>query len=112
MAATTVRRRLSAVERAERVEASTAELAAAVEALADSGRLAVQARGLGPVPPLQLPQPALDLGAGDPAQHDPHPGRRVRHLAQARRSGAGGGEGLRIFGSVTQRLRADEVASG
>ena len=36
MAATTVRRRLTEVERAERVEALTAELAAAVEALTDS----------------------------------------------------------------------------
>jgi hypothetical protein len=36
MAATTVRRRLTEVERAARVEALTAELAAAVEALTDS----------------------------------------------------------------------------
>jgi hypothetical protein len=36
MAATTVRRRLTEVERAERVEALAAELAAAVEALTDS----------------------------------------------------------------------------
>ena len=36
MAATTARRRLTEVERAERVEALTAELAAAVAALTDS----------------------------------------------------------------------------
>ena len=36
MAATTVRRRLTEVERAERVEALAAELAAAVQALTDS----------------------------------------------------------------------------
>ena len=36
MAATTVRRRLTEVERAARVEALTAELAAAVAALTDS----------------------------------------------------------------------------
>ena len=32
-------------------------------------------------------------GAGDRAGHDPHPGRRVRQVAEAGPSGAGGGEG-------------------
>ena len=51
---------------AERVEALTAELAAAVAAPHRLHWLAVHARSLGPVPPLQLQQPAPDLGAGDP----------------------------------------------
>jgi hypothetical protein len=48
---------------------------------------------------------------GTPRGMDPHPGRRVRQVAEAGLSGAGGGKGLRIFGPVTRRLRADEVAS-
>ena len=54
MAATTVRRRLTEVERAERVEALTAELAAAVEALTDSAGWRSMLGGVGPVPPVQL----------------------------------------------------------
>jgi formiminotetrahydrofolate cyclodeaminase len=55
MATTTTKRpRLTDAERAERVEAMTAELAAAVAAPHRLHWLAVHARSLGPVPPLQL----------------------------------------------------------
>ena len=99
MAATTARRRLTEVERAERVEAlTTAELAAAVEALTDSagGRsiLEVSAR----FRRYSLNNQLLFWAQATQRGMDPHPGRRVRQVAEAGLSGAGGGKGLRIFG--------------
>ena len=54
MAATTVRRRLTEVERAERVEALTAELPTAVEALTDSTGWRSMLEVWAPIPPVQL----------------------------------------------------------
>ena len=93
MAATTVRRRLTEVERAERVEALTAELAAAVEALTDSAgwrsMLEVSARFRRYSLNNQLLLWAQATQRGITLTR----GRRVRDLAEAGLSGAGGGEG-------------------
>ena len=94
MAATATRRRLTEVERAERVEAlTTAELAAAVEALTDSAgwrsMLEVSAR----FRRYSLNNQLLLWAQGTPRGMDPHPGRRVRQVAEAGLSGAGGGKG-------------------
>jgi hypothetical protein len=93
MAATATRRRLTDEERAARVEAVTAELATAVAALTDStgwrSMLEVSARfrRYSLTNQLLLGAQATQRGM------DPHPGRRVRQVAEAGLSGAGGGEG-------------------
>ena len=52
--ATATARQLTEAERAERVEALTAELAAAVQALTDSAGWRSMLESVGPVPPVQL----------------------------------------------------------
>ena len=111
MAATTARRRLTEVERAERVEALAAELAAAVEALTDSAgwrsMLEVSARFRRYSLNNQLLLWAQATQRGMTLS-------RVAAFGTWRKLGyrvRAGEKGLRIFGPVTRRLRADEVAS-
>ena len=111
MAATTARRRLTEEERAERVEALAAELAAAVEALTDSAgwrsMLEVSARFRRYSLNNQLLLWAQATQRGMTLT-------RVAAFGTWRKLGyrvRAGEKGLRIFGPVTRRLRADEVAS-
>jgi hypothetical protein len=110
MAATATRRRLTEVERAERVEALTAELAA-VAALTDSAgwrsMLEVSARFRRYSLNNQLLLWAQATQRGMTLT-------RVAAFGTWRKLGyrvRAGEKGLRIFGPVTRRLRADEVAS-
>ena len=111
MATTTTRRRLTEEERAERVEALTAELAAAVQALTDSAgwrsMLEVSARFRRYSLNNQLLLWAQATQRGMTLT-------RVAAFGTWRKLGyrvRAGEKGLRIFGPVTRRLRADEVAS-
>ena len=111
MATTTARRRLTEEERAERVEALAAELAAAVEALTDSAgwrsMLEVSARFRRYSLNNQLLLWAQATQRGMTLT-------RVAAFGTWRKLGyrvRAGEKGLRIFGPVTRRLRADEVAS-
>jgi antirestriction protein ArdC len=111
MATTTARRRLTEEERAERVEALTAELAAAVAALTDStgwrSMLEVSARFRRYSLNNQLLLWAQGTQRGMTLS-------RVAAFGTWRKLGyrvRAGEKGLRIFGPVTRRLRADEVAS-
>ncbi len=111
MAATATRRRLTEVERAARVEALAAELAAAVQALTDSAgwrsMLEVSAR-------FRRHSLTNQLLLGAQATQRGMTLTRVAAFGRWRKLGyrvRAGEKGLRIFGPVTRRLRADEVAS-
>jgi hypothetical protein len=111
MATTTARRRLTEVEQAARVEALTAELAAAVAALTDSvgwrSMLEVSAR----VRRYSLNNQLLLWAQGTQREMTLT---RVAAFGAWRKLGyrvRAGEKGLRIFGPVTRRLRADEVAA-
>ena len=111
MAATTVRRRLTEVERAERVEALAAELAAAVQTLTDSAgwrsmlEVSARFRQYSLNNQLLLWAQATQRGMALTRVAAFGTWRKLGYRVRA------GEKGLRIFGPVTRRLRADEVPS-